>query len=858
MSFGNLVMPWTKHVRSGRDLVRRAFDAANRIGDLTFAAYSCNNLNTNLLAAGDPLGDAQREAEQGLEFARKARFGLVMDIITTQLGLMRTLRGLTPAFGSLSDQGFDEGRFEEHLQSDPRLALPECWYWIRKLQARVFANDYVPAIDAASNAHRLLWTSPSFFEVAEYHFYGALARAAQYDVASAEEKHQHLEALTAHHAQIEAWADNCPENFATRAALIGAEIARLEGRELDAERLYEEAIRSAREHGFIQNEALALEVAARFYAARGFAMIGQAYLRNARYCYERWGALGKVRQLDERHPHLLDDRAPASPTATIGTPVGQLDVETVVKASQALSCEMVLPRLIETLMRIAVEHAGAERGLLLLLHGDEPRIEAEATTGRGRVEVTVRQANVTPADLPRSALHYVIRTRARVVLDDASVGNEHCEDPYVRQARARSVLCLPIVRQMQLVGALYLENNLTPRAFTADRVAVLEVLAAQAAISLENTRLYSDLQEREAKIRRLVDSDIIGIVISNLEGGIADANDAFLQMVGYTRDDIVSGQARWREMTPVEWRAVTQTAVDQLQATGKCEPFEKELFRRDGSRVPVLVGAAALEGGREEAVGFVLDLTERKRAEEELRQAQADLAHVNRVTTLGEMAASIAHEVDQPLSGVVINANACLRFLAATPPNLAEVREGLQAIARDGRRAGDVTGRIRALARRAQTEKEVLDVNDVIREVLPLAEAEARRTRARLRIDLDEDLPRVVGDRVQLQQVMLNLFLNGLDAMTAVVDHPRELVISTHRDADGHARVAVRDSGSGIDPQTANRIFDPFYTTKRSGIGMGLSISRSIVEQHGGRLWAVPNDGPGTTFQFTVPGREER
>ena len=190
-----------------------------------------------------------------------------------------------------------------------------------------------------------------------------------------------LSRLTTNSSQI--WADHCPENFENRAALVGAEIARIEGRELDAERLYEQAIRSARANGFVQNEALAYEVAAQFYAARGFETFADAYLRNARNCYDRWGAHGKVKQLDERYPRLREGRSPA-PSATIGPPVGQLDVETVVKASQAISSEMVLPRLIENLLRIAVESAGAERGLLILLQGGEPRIEAEATTGPGR------------------------------------------------------------------------------------------------------------------------------------------------------------------------------------------------------------------------------------------------------------------------------------------------------------------------------------------------------------------------------------------------------------------------------------------------------------------------------------------
>ena len=334
MSFGNLVIPWTRHIHTGRDLVRRAFDAAYKIGDLTFAAYSCNNLNTNILATGDPLDDAQREAENGFDFAQKARFGFVVDIITAQLGLIRTLRGLTPEFGSFNDERFDESRFEHHLQSDPRLALPECWYWVRKLQARVYANDYASAIKAASKAHQLLWTSPSFFEVAEYHFYDALARAAQYDTASTDEQPRHLEALAAHHKQLEVWAENCPENFANRAALVAAEIARLEGRALDAMHLYEQSLQAAREHGFVQNEGLANEVAARFYSARGFEKIAHVYLRDARYCYLRWGAEGKVRQLEQVHPHLRGNALPASSSTTFGAPVEQLEVGIVVKTSQ--------------------------------------------------------------------------------------------------------------------------------------------------------------------------------------------------------------------------------------------------------------------------------------------------------------------------------------------------------------------------------------------------------------------------------------------------------------------------------------------------------------------------------------------
>jgi PAS domain S-box-containing protein len=985
MSFGNLVMPWTRHIQTGRALVRRAFDAANRAGDLTFAAYSCNNLNTNLLASGDPLGEVQREAENGLEFARKTRFGLVIDIITAQLGLIRTLRGLTPEFGSLNEEEFDESRFEDHLQSDQRLALPECWYWIRKLQARVYANDFVSALEAASKAQQLLWTSPSFFEVAEYHFYDALARAAQYDAASTDERPQHLEALASHHKQFEAWAESCPENFANRAALLAAEIARIEDRALDAMSLYERAIQSAREHGFVQNEGLAHETAARFYLARGFETIAQVYLRNARNCYDRWGALGKVKHLDALYPHLRQEQIPPSAAATIGTPAGQLDVQTVVKSSQALSSEIVLPKLIERLMRIAVEHAGAERGLLILLRDDKPQIEAEANISRGSINVTVRQTAATPFDLPQSALHYVIRTQERLVLDDASLGSVYSEDEYVRQKRAKSVLCLPIVKQKKLIGALYLENNLTPRAFTPDRVAVLDLLASQAAISLENARLYLGLERSEAYLaqgqslshtgsfgwsvasgelfwseeaykifeydqafkptlewvlqrihpddRELVQQGL-GHAINEKTGfdiahrlympdgrvkhintiaRILEPSADNLEYVGAVMDVTAAKQAEMKlresEAYLAEAQRLSRTGSwAWTPATGENRYWSDECFRllgfdpADGmpsfetfvQRIhpddrPIVaeeLERATRERGEYEVdyriihpngeirdihaighpilgpygdlvefVGTGIDVTERKQAEDErerLRQAQADLAHANRVTTMGELTASVAHEVSQPIAASLTNAKTCLRWLAGDTPNLEEAREAAKRIVQDQTRAGEIINRIRLLFKKTAPHRELVDINEVIREMIVLLRGETARYLISLQTQLAANLPRVMGDRVQLQQVMMNLTMNGIDAMTDV-DGTRELVIASRRADDGRLSVSVSDTGVGLPPERADHIFDAFFTTKPHGTGMGLRISRSIVESHGGRLWASENIPRGASFHFTLP-----
>ncbi len=1263
------LMLWTRHVRFGRELLRRAFDAANQIGDLTHAAYSCDELNTNMLAAGDSLVEVQREAENGLAFAQKVRFGLVIDLIGPQLGLVRTLRGLTRKFGTFDDEQFDELRIERRFASNPDLQLAECWYWIRKLQARFFAGDHASAIEAASRAQQLLWTSASQFEMAEYHFYGALSRAAASHTVSGDQRQQHISALAAHHRQLQVWAENCPENFENRAALVAAEIARLESRELDAERLYEQAIRSARANGFVHNEAIAYERASDFYRARGFDQIADLYLENARYAYVRWGADGKVRQLEAMYPHLRREEPARGPSTAIATPVERLDLATVIKLSQAVSSEMVLERLIDRLMRTAIAQAGAERGLLILSRDAEPRIEAEATTSGDVVVVELRDAPVTSSVLPETVLHHVLRTRESVVLDAAATEPSFAADPYIRQRQARSILCLPLINQAKLIGAFYLENNLIAGAFAPARIVVLELLASLAATSLENSHLYRNLEQREAKIRVLFDANIIGAFIGSIDGEALEVNDEFLRMLGYDREDLASGRIHRTKITPPEWRARDARTVAELKKSGTVQPFEKEYFRKDGSRVPVLIGAAMFEPDRvvafaldlterrraEEAarrsekelrevieaipamawtarpdgandfanqnwqqftgisakdasgagwtasihpadvvsekwraslasgkpfekearirrardgeylwflnravplrdesgnilkwygistdiddrkraeallagekrilemvtkgdslaqileslcrlveeqasglltsillvddnrlrhggapslpkaytdaidgipigpsagsfgtaayrgeqvivediaidplwadyretalshslracwstpifssqakviatfamyyreprgpsprdreiieqithlarvaierkttqealrrseahlaeaqrltktgswaynpvtgkttywsdemfrifgldpqegprcgekfwqfvhpedldrvrvriereaneqreyadyfrivladgtvkhindighpvfnaegslvefVGTTVDVTERKRAEEALRRTQMEVAHANRVATMGQLTASIAHEMNQPIAATVINAHAALRWLNAQRPDLEEVRQSLTRIVENGSRAGEVIRRIRALIRNAPPRKDWVAINGAILEVVDLTHGEATKNGVTVRTQLAKGLPPIEGDRVQLQQVILNLVINAIEAMSGSDAAPRELLLSTERNESDDVLVKVRDSGPGLAPAAAERLFDAFFTTKPSGLGLGLSICRSIVEARGGRLWATANSPRGAVFQFTAP-----
>jgi PAS domain S-box-containing protein len=469
--------------------------------------------------------------------------------------------------------------------------------------------------------------------------------------------------------------------------------------------------------------------------------------------------------------------------------------------------------------------------------------------------VQLRDGAHTAGVVPEALVRYAMRTQETVILDDASSQNPFSADPYIVERRARSILCLPLINQGKLIGILYLENNLTPRVFTPERITVLKVLASQAAISLENTRLYRDLEDREAKIRRLVDANIIGIFVADREGRILEANDTFLRIVGYDREDLALGRVHRTELTPPEWRQRDTRTMAELNSTGIVQPFEKEYFRKDGSRVPVLLGGALFREGGNEAVVFVLDLTERKRAEEARRELESAFAHMNRVSMMGELASSLAHEITQPIASARNNARAAQNFLDMQPPDLGEIREAVGCVVGDVDRAGNIVARIREQIKKAPPRKERFDLNAAINEVIVLARSTTIRNGVSVQTRLANELLPIQGDRVQLQQVVLNLILNAVEAMSSVETGARELLISTEQENMG-VLVAVRDRGPGIDATQLERVFEAFYSTKPSGVGMGLSICRSIIDAHGGRLWAEANQPRGAVFQFVLPSTE--
>jgi PAS domain S-box-containing protein len=595
---------------------------------------------------------------------------------------------------------------------------------------------------------------------------------------------------------------------------------------------------------------------------------------------------------------------------------------------------------------------------------------------------TRRQAFYTNLD-PGSYKSHVIACNNDGVWNDTGAAVEFSIAPAYYQTGWFRAACLALF--MVLIWMLYRLRLHSVEQRYLERTRAAEALASKAAISLENTRLYRDLENRDRRIRRLVDSNIIGIVIWDMDGRLIDANDAFLRMVQYERKDLQAG-LRWFDMTPPEWQeAHARYEAEELESTGMMQAREKEYFRKDGSRVPVLIGAACFEGQSTQGVAYILDLSEQKRADEalrrseaylaeaqmqthtgscaidgtsretvywsdemfrlfgfdpqqgppkweqfleqihpedrekvrfasdatfrtkvncdvefrivkpdgtvkhihgighpvvgpsgqlvqvlgtmvdvterkraekardRLRQLEADLAHIHRVTTMGELTASLAHEIKQPIGAAVTNAEACLRLLNRNKPDLPEAREAALEMTRDARRAADIIDRVRLLYQRGSPHLDVVNLNELIKEMVVVLHNEANRHSVTMHTDLAEGLPTVMADRVQLQQALMNLMLNGIEAMR---DTSGELSIKSQLGEDGQVLMSVSDTGVGLPAGSADQIFNAFFTTKSQGTGLGLAITRSIVESHGGRIWATANSGPGTTFHFILPTRE--
>src|SRR5882757_6007939 len=871
-----LIVSWMKPLAISIDFFRAAFRSGIETGDLIYATYAASEVLIRLILTGVALDEVWRESERLMDFAGKIGFRDAMDMTLSQQRFVAAMRGRTASVSNFSDTGFNERAFEAELTVD-RLPLMVARYWILKIGARFLSGDYVVAFDAMEKATPLLWATPGEIHLFDYYFYSALTLASLI-ATQPERRDEWLARIKEHWEQIRQWVRGVPETFASAAALVEAEIARIENRDLDAMGSYERAIHEARAHGPIQNEGLANELAARFYAARGFEKIAHLYVRDARYCYLRWGAEGKVRQLEQVHPHLREKPIPAS--ATIGAPLEHLEVGTVVSASQAVSGEIVLGKLIETLMRIAVEHAGAQRGLLVLPRGNEQRIEAEATIGPDAVTVRLLGTPLAPSELPYSIVQYVARTQDSVILDDASAPTPFSADEYIRRKRARSVLCLPLVKQAKLIGMLYLENNLAPGIFTPQRIVLLELLASQAAISLENAHLYGELTV-ENRIRRQAEEDLRRSEVYLAEAqrlsqtgsfgwtpssGTIYWSDETYRIFEYERSITATAELLMDQRVHPEDVARVRQLVERAARDGQDYAHEHRLQMPDGTvkHIHVVAHATRNETGEVDFVGAVMDVTKTKETEDRVRLAQAErerleqrLRQAEKMEAVGRLAGGIAHDFNNVLAGVF----AYGEMLFDETPEDSPLKRYAKNVLTAATRGRALVEQILAYSRSQLAKRAPVDLTHVVAETLELLRG-SLPAEIRLEVSAPKLPLMVIGDATQLHQVVMNLCSNAIQAMSAAgtlrvaleaADLYAERALSHGSLAPGrYVRLTIQDSGSGMDEATLARIFEPFFTTKEigRGTGLGLSLVYAIVTDAGGAIDVHSALEQGSTFSI--------
>ncbi|WP_437284635.1 AAA family ATPase [Sorangium sp. So ce406] len=634
--FGQHVVFWTRHYRETYPSARAGFSAAVESGNLNMACINSVWAALFPLLCGEPLEDVLHEVEERLGFVRRVGHPFGYCALLSGRAMIQMLRGRPVRFSTLDGSYLDPPAFEAWLeQRDLRPILNH--YHSAMAQALFVLGSPGEALAAATRAKvEHSFRHEPHAVTAENFYYLALSLAALCDEARPTPLGELPEPLLECERQLGEWARSGPDNFLHKHALVRAEIARLLGDGLEAILLYEQAIASAREGGFVQHEAIACELAAGFCRARGVTTPADSYLRRARACYFAWGAHAKVEQLDQRYPHLVE-RRPIAPTITFAVRAEQFDVLSVVKAAQSISGELQLPRLLETLLRLAVEHAGAEEGCVLLVRED--RLWAAAIEAPGGAARLLGAGEAPSAALPQSVLNYVRRSHERVLLDDAAARHPFMEDAYFQRKRPKSVLCLPIVRENRLVGLLYLENNLVTGAFTPARLSVIELLASQSAISLENAMLFSELEQENAERQRaqqalkanqqmvqaIVDNSAAAIYVKDSEGRHLLVNRHLSNTLRLPVEEILGKTIA--DLLPAPVAEAIRDHDRRVLEAGTPMEWEEEVLLDDGPHTFLSV-KFPLDGGRTPRAicGISTDITERKRAE----QAERFLAEASR------------------------------------------------------------------------------------------------------------------------------------------------------------------------------------------------------------------------------------
>jgi len=861
--YGAGVHHWKKHIRGSLEYLQESYKSGAETGDLRYASYSINSYIYRLFFVGEPLLVVKKECNKYYPIVKNFHQLANIQEFDLWYQMVLFLGGDTEDKCLLKGEITDEISFVSQwiaANDMNRLGL----YTMVRLILLYLYGHFKGAAAVAEEGKKYMETLVGDIFAQEYYFYYSLAILAHYPHMGKKEQEKHLKQLKKHREKLKKWAAHAPENVQHKYLLIEAQWCWLQGDVGEAVKHYNQSIMLARQYGFIHEEAIAAECAARFYLALGIDEIASTYMRKALYLYGLWGARTKVEDLEGKYPELIADvisKGRETRTGSDDSTAPSLDFNAVMKASQAISGEIVMEKLLGKLIRIMMENAGAQKIVLLLKKGDKLFVEAEGKTDDQGVTVFQHISVEEPHGyVPRSIIRFVERTKEFVMLDDSFRESPFSQDPYIMEQQPRSLLCIPVVHQDTLHAVLYLENKLTPGVFTLEQQETLKVLAAQAAVSLENAMLYDNLTQAEEKVRTILETTNEGFVELDNHGIITEVNPEMCTIVDRTRKSLL-GYSFFELLAPED----AELAHHQIEILklGESSSYKLNLQKPDNTRVHCLVNATPLIDKTKNTKGsfaMITDLTEYEKKDEQLRQAQ-------KMETVGTLAGGLAHDFNNILGGIIGSLSLLQLEMKKKESDPEEVAKYLEDMSKSASRATEIVKHLLALSRKEELRFEPVDLNTTIRHVMNICQNTFDKC-IELNFHYLTKPAMVLADPTQLEQILLNLCVNASHAMTIMRGadqrwggiltvslekiYADQVFCENHQGAEKgyYWKLSVQDEGVGMDSETVSKIFEPFFTTKMktSGTGLGLSMAYSILKQHKGLMDVVSEPGKGSTF----------
>ena len=883
-----LTRHWKEHARESSRDYREAYQIGLQTGAFDYAALSAFWHVRYLLSAGKELTVVKQLADS----YRDAVAPLGQETFLHQYDILRqvvlNLMGKTENPCDLIGDVYDEEKMlPVHLEANDRMAINNL-YGNKSILCYTFEN-YAQAVENMSIFEKYIDVAIGTIVVPIRCFYDSLARLALFPETQKSEQRSHLKKVSANQKKMKKWARHAPMNYLHKYYLVEAERDRVCGRGEKAGDLYDQAIALAKEHEYLNEEALANELAARFYLSKGKGNIARAYMQEAHYGYRIWGAAAKVKHLEKNYPQLLvpyqsDGMAAVSTSATFDDAGSadsgpfSLDVTTVVKASQALSSEIDLETLMKKLMKILMENAGAQRGFLILESDGRLLIEARGAVDQDQVTVLESVPVEESRDLPQTIIHYAARSKAHVVIGDAEEDGTFAKDSYIRSRRPKSILCAPIMHTSRLFGIIYLENNFVTGAFTPERLKVIELLSSQIAISVENARLYAvrekqnqrieaanlrlekEIVERKAadeKFRSIFENAVEGIFQISPEGRLLTVNPAFARIIGFG-----SAQELMNHIPTLQSRlfvndATLDTLLTHLRTNGSVKNFETDVCQKDGHIISIMINVHGIQNENHDIdlyEGSIIDITETKRiADLQIAKEAAEAADQAKSAFLAHM----SHEIRTPMNVIMGFTNMAL------DTSLTSKQQGYLDKIRSSSHAllgiiNDILDLSRMAAGKFSLAHEDFQLSEVMAHLSDMLSGQAFEKGISLTFSIADDVPdALMGDPLRLQQVLVNLVHNGIKFTEQGV-----VKVSVSLIEKAFARVKlefiVTDTGPGIDEEKAGHLFEAFTqagesaSRQKGGTGLGLAICKNLVEMMGGEIWARGEIGLGSAFGFSI------